>query len=99
MLWWVIYDISENKVRSCASSKCKNYGLVRVQKSAFLGELSKNRAEMLSLELKDVIKEGDCIFLIPTCTNCFQDKIIHGSFDDAVAKKKDWYIIGGNDEV
>ena len=98
MLWWVIYDISENQARSQAASKCKNYGLVRVQKSAFLGELTKNRAEMLAIELRDIIKPDDCIFLIPCCTSCFNNKIIHGSFDEEAVKKKDWYIVGGASE-
>lgn len=98
MLWWVIYDITDNRTRSRTSSKCKNYGLTRVQKSAFLGELTKNRAEMLAIELKETITPTDCVFLIPCCAGCFQDKIIHGDFDEETVKKKDWYLVVGDDE-
>ena len=42
MLVWVIYDISENRIRSRVAKLCKNYGLFRVQKSAFLGDLNRN---------------------------------------------------------
>jgi len=54
MLYWLIYDISENKIRGKIASKCKNYGLFRVQKSSFIGNLSKNKAEMLVLEIKEL---------------------------------------------
>ena len=95
MLWWVIYDITDNKTRSRTSSKCKNYGLTHVQKSAFLGELTKNKAEMLALEIGEIIGAVDCVFLIPSCESCFREKIINGNFDEEAIKKKDWYIVGG----
>ena len=57
MLHWIIYDISDNRKRLRVSEKCKNYGLQRVQKSSFLGNVSKNKIDMLAMELKDVIKE------------------------------------------
>ncbi|PIN72411.1 CRISPR-associated endonuclease Cas2, partial [Candidatus Woesearchaeota archaeon CG10_big_fil_rev_8_21_14_0_10_45_5] len=50
MLYWIIYDISENSTRSKIIGKCKDYGLFRIQKSAFIGDLSRNRAEALSIE-------------------------------------------------
>ena len=37
MIYWVIYDISNDRTRSRVASKCKNYGLDRIQKSAFIG--------------------------------------------------------------
>ena len=46
MLVWVIYDISENRIRSRVAKLCKNYGLFRVQKSAFLGDLNRNRVRL-----------------------------------------------------
>ena len=42
MLYWVMYDISDTKVRNKAVKACKNKGLYRVQKSIFLGTLNKN---------------------------------------------------------
>ncbi len=47
---WVIYDISENRYRSRVAKICKNYGLFRVQKSAFLGDLNRNESDSLALE-------------------------------------------------
>ena len=94
MLYWVIYDISENNVRTKVSSKCKNYGLQRIQKSAFIGELTNNKAEMLALEAKEILGEKDCIFVFPTCKTCFESKLIIGSFDQERLKERKYFISG-----
>ena len=94
MIYWVIYDISDDKTRSRVASKCKNYGLDRVQKSAFLGDLSKNKAEMLALEVKEFVKgTNDCVFLMPSCKECFTSKDITGYFDEERVKQKEFLIL------
>lgn len=94
MLYWLIYDISENKIRSKIAKKCKNYGMFRIQKSSFIGDLSKNRMEMLSIEIKDLkLKETDCIFIIPACKSCFCEKEIIGFLDEEKVKQKDFVIV------
>lgn len=96
MLYWVIYDISENSIRSRISSKCKDYGLKRVQKSAFLGDVSKNKIDMFGIEIKDILKgDKDCVYIIPSCKSCFGDKIIEGTLDMEKIKKREWMIISG----
>ena len=94
-LCWVIYDISDNGIRNKVSSKCKNYGLVRVQKSAFLGELTTNRSEMLSIEINDIVGKNDAVFILPSCESCFTSRIITGNFDEDTIRKKNWVIISG----
>jgi CRISPR-associated protein Cas2 len=95
MLYWLIYDISGNRIRSKIVSKCKNYGLFRIQKSSFIGDLSKNRMEMLAMEIKDLnIGESDCVFIIPSCKTCFSEKEIMGHLDEERVKNKDFVIIG-----
>jgi CRISPR-associated protein Cas2 len=39
VLVWLIYDIAENKPRNKIAKACKQAGLIRVQKSVFLGKL------------------------------------------------------------
>ena len=93
MLFWLIYDITENKIRSKIASKCKNYGLFRVQKSSFIGSLSKNRSEMLMLEIKDLeLKPEDCIFMIPACKSCFSEREVIGKLDEERLKEKGFII-------
>jgi len=95
MLYWIIYDISENRIRNKIVSICKNYGFFRVQKSSFIGELTKNRMEMLALEIKNLeLGEDDCIFIIPNCKSCFLEKEIIGKLDEERIKQKDFVIIG-----
>jgi len=89
MLYWLIYDISNDAIRSKIASKCKNYGLFRVQKSSFIGNLTKNRIEMLILEIKELaLKEEDCVFVIPTCKSCFSCREIIGKLEEEKLKDR-----------
>jgi CRISPR-associated protein Cas2 len=82
MLVWVIYDISENRIRSRVSKLCKNYGLFRVQKSAFLGDLNRNESDSLALECEAVIEESDSVYVFPMCEDCNERiKLIGAGFD------------------
>jgi CRISPR-associated protein Cas2 len=82
MLVWVIYDISENKIRSRVAKLCKGYGLFRVQKSAFLGDLNRNEADSLALECEGTIEESDSVYVFPMCEDCFgKIKLIGEGFD------------------
>lgn len=93
MFYWLIYDITNNKIRSKIASKCKNYGFFRVQKSSFIGNLNKNRAEMLFLEIKELeLKPEDCIFMIPACKSCFLEREIIGKLDEERLKDKGFVI-------
>ena len=94
MLYWIIYDISSNKLRNKIGRICKNYGLFRVQKSSFMGETSKNKIEMLVLEIKNLNpQQSDCVFIIPACKECFSNKDIIGKLDEEKIKDKDFVII------
>ena len=65
----LIYDIPDDKVRHKVSERCKDYGLLRVQYSAFAGDLDRNRREELLMRLNKTLgkKEGN-IRLQPVCT-------------------------------
>lgn len=65
----VIYDIPDDKIRYRISERCKDYGLDRIQYSAFAGDLDRNRREELLMRLKKTLgkKEGN-IRLQPVCT-------------------------------
>jgi len=82
MLVWVIYDISENRIRSRVAKICKGYGLFRVQKSAFLGDLNRNEADSLALECEVIIDASDSVYIFPMCEDCFDKiKLIGSGFD------------------
>lgn len=94
MLFWVIYDISDNRLRARVAEKCKDYGLERLQKSAFFGDLSRNSAEMLAVEIEKILSderntEEDCVFLLPMCSSCIGKKITIGrGFDEEEFRDK-----------
>jgi CRISPR-associated protein Cas2 len=64
----VVYDISDDARRSKVADVCLDYGLDRIQLSAFLGDLAVTHQEELMLKLSKVLgkKEGN-IQLFPLC--------------------------------
>lgn len=66
---FVIYDIPDDRVRYKVSERCKDYGLDRIQYSAFAGDLDRNRREELMMRLRKTLgeKEGN-IRLQPVCS-------------------------------
>jgi CRISPR-associated protein Cas2 len=72
MLTWVVYDISKNRIRSRVAKLCKEYGLYRVQKSVFLGQMNRNQVDELGLQSKELIDlKTDSVYLFPMCEDDF----------------------------
>jgi CRISPR-associated protein Cas2 len=64
----VIYDITPDDVRLKVANICRDFGLVRIQKSAFLGILGSERRKEMRVRLERVMKgvRGNVqIFQIP----------------------------------
>jgi CRISPR-associated protein Cas2 len=62
----LLYDIEEDRLRNRVSQLCLDYGLERIQFSAFFGRLTRNMREELALRLlREVEKENCRIRLIP----------------------------------
>lgn len=70
----LIYDIEDDWLRSRAADICLNYGLERIQFSAFFGKLNRNRRQELSLRLqREVAKQSARIRMIPVCEQDLKD--------------------------
>lgn len=82
-LVWVIYDIANDKTRTQIAKACKNKGLYRVQKSAFLGTLNKNQIDELKIMCEDAINtEEDSVYIFPMCEDDFKKvKLLGQAFD------------------
>ncbi|MBI2891856.1 MAG: CRISPR-associated endonuclease Cas2 [Nitrospirae bacterium] len=68
MLTLAVYDIEQDRIRAKIADICKDYGLERIQFSAFMGRLSRNRREELFLKLTGRL--GDTpgqILVVPIC--------------------------------
>ncbi|MGB1217319.1 MAG: CRISPR-associated endonuclease Cas2, partial [Saprospiraceae bacterium] len=63
---WIIYDISNDKKRLALSRRCKHIGLLRVQKSVFLGQAQKKLLKELKKDAsKYVLSPQDRVFFVP----------------------------------
>lgn len=73
----------DTKKRTKVAKACKNYGLYRVQKSAFLGNLNRNEIDELSLKCQDTIdEEVDSLYIFPMCDDDFKKvKLLGQAFD------------------
>ncbi len=56
----VVYDIPDDRVRARVADRCLDYGLDRIQYSAFLGDLSRTHQEELMLKVRRTLgkREG-----------------------------------------
>ena len=70
----LIYDIENDRLRTRASDICLDYGLERIQFSAFFGKLNRNRRQELALKLKNEMGgEAARIRIIPVCEEDVKD--------------------------
>ena len=68
MLSLIIYDIPNDKLRNKVANICLDYGLERIQYSAFLGEINHNRREELLQKIKrEVGRKQANVQLFPIC--------------------------------
>jgi len=64
----VLYDIPDDQTRTRVSEACLDYGLQRIQFSAFLGKLTRNKREELFLRLKAILEDRPGKILVqPVC--------------------------------
>jgi CRISPR-associated protein Cas2 len=83
MLTWVVYDISKDRTRNRVARRCLDFGLYRVQKSVFLGDLQSNRVEEILLFSRELLDpETDSVYIFPMCREDFERvRIVGQGFD------------------
>lgn len=65
MNYWLLYDISSQSNRSKIVRLCKDYGLNRVQKSCFFGNLDNKKKKLFEGEITKLAEDKDSICLVP----------------------------------
>jgi len=71
----VIYDITDDNLRALVAETLKDYGLQRIQYSAFIGNLRRDELNSLIVDLKNLIKDLiENIQLYPVCDACFRGR-------------------------
>lgn len=64
----IIYDIPDDRIRAKVADICLDYGLERIQYSAFMGKLNHNRQEELLQKIKRKVgKKAANVQLFPIC--------------------------------
>ena len=81
----LIYDIPDDRVRSKIADFCLDYGLDRLQYSAFLGDLSANHQEELMLKIERRLgKAAARVDLFPICKEDWRGRLsLHNEVDGA----------------
>jgi CRISPR-associated protein Cas2 len=63
---FLIYDITNDRVRAKVATACEDYGLDRIQYSAFYGQLNRTHQEELMLKIRRLLgDETGRVQLIP----------------------------------
>jgi CRISPR-associated protein Cas2 len=71
----LIYDISHDGTRTKVADACLDYGLQRIQYSAFIGEISKIHQRELLLKIKRHIgKQNANVQLFPLDEKCWSNR-------------------------
>jgi CRISPR-associated protein Cas2 len=85
MRYLLIYDISHDGVRTKVADACLDYGLERVQYSAFLGELNRTHQRELWLQIeRRVGKHAASVQLYPLDEKSWQARRVMARTEEVV---------------
>lgn len=88
----VVYDITSNRIRKRVGDACLDFGMERIQKSAFLGDLNKNRQEELMKRIERALaKYKGNIQMFPICDKDLigREQLINLGKDDKEQKDEE----------
>ncbi len=75
----VVYDVSDDRARAKLAELLQRKGLSRIQRSAFIGELSSTELKDLLRRAKQLIDEvNDVLHIIPICRYDWSKRIVVG---------------------
>lgn len=76
----LIYDIAVDRIRTKVATTCEDYGLDRIQYSAFAGELTRNLQEELMMKIGTLLDESPGhIQLIPIMQDGWEKRLEVGN--------------------
>jgi CRISPR-associated protein Cas2 len=74
----LIYDIPDDRIRTKVADLCLDYGLDRLQYSAFAGMLTRGQQEELLLKIrKKMGKQPGHVLVIPICAGDWAARLSH----------------------
>jgi CRISPR-associated protein Cas2 len=70
----IMYDVESDRIRTRLADLCLNYALTRVQFSAFMGKINRNRRQELSLRIQNLIGDEPArVRIIPLYEDSLRD--------------------------
>lgn len=64
----LVYDVPDDRIRTKVADICLDYGLTRIQYSAFLGEMGHNRQEEILQKIRRKVGKKDAnVQVFPIC--------------------------------
>lgn len=83
MIWWVLYDIENDRARSRVARYCKQAGLYRVQYSVFAGKMERDAVDSLHLQIEaEINPERDKVYFFPLAAKTVGQAILLGQAFD-----------------
>ena len=71
----VIYDVTDDRLRNMVAEALKDYGLSRIQYSAFIGALRRHEVNALMADLRAIIGDApENVQIYPICDSCFKGR-------------------------
>ncbi|MEM3439341.1 MAG: CRISPR-associated endonuclease Cas2 [Candidatus Bathyarchaeia archaeon] len=71
----IIYDVTDDNLRNAVSETLKDYGLSRIQYSAFIGDLRRHELNGLIADLRALIGDAEeNVQIYPVCDSCFRGR-------------------------
>ena len=77
-MYYAVYDISDNSIRTSVIHILKNHGFIRIQKSVFCGNIANQQKKDLIESIKPILTENDSFYLMLSCSMCFGKIVIVG---------------------
>lgn len=73
----VVYDIPDDRLRAKVADICLDYGLQRIQFSAFLGPLAPSHQEELLAKIKKRAGKKEAnVQIFPICERCWAKRLV-----------------------
>lgn len=77
MHYLVIYDIPDDKLRTKVADICLDYGLDRIQYSAFVGRLTRSQCqEMVKRIRRQVGRQAAKVHVYPLCREDWEARVV-----------------------
>ncbi len=94
MYYNISYDISSNKTRRLAVKLCKKAGLVRVQRSVFIGASLPSLIHAIRTELLPLLDpKRDSLHLQPLDRQTYARLQLHGNLTDKTAIAREQKVV------